>query len=193
MGGGVLTVTKMRLLSEGDGHWKSEDGRVAIHRDSTFETECELAPHPVRLGRAEYAWYRGLDAWDKEHRVEPYEKRMALREGKRGYLCPGGETHYYTMWTVEVDGEWTDTVHDSFAEARGAVEENLGVTTVLVPKRKPKSEPEEKWEPAPAGTFATVIDTAGRATWVGCGHPAERDINDHCYICHAELERVLIA
>jgi len=44
------------------------------------------------------------------------------------------------------------------------------------------------WEPKPAGFFATTVNaTTGRATWVGCGHPAERDINDDCLTCHAAL------
>jgi hypothetical protein len=51
-------------------------------------TYCE-APHPVRLGR------------DTEHyQGEPFERRMAINDGAKGYKCPGGCEHSYSIWVV---------------------------------------------------------------------------------------------
>jgi hypothetical protein len=59
-----------------------------IRRDDEAVTWCEDA-HPVRLGR------------NPEHqRNEPWERKVAIDDGRKGYLCPGGVEHFYTCWVV---------------------------------------------------------------------------------------------
>lgn len=62
--------------------------RWVIERDDDAETECDN-PHPVRLGR------------NPQHlRGECRERRDAIDYGHKGYRCPGGEVHLYTLWFV---------------------------------------------------------------------------------------------
>lgn len=65
------------------------------------ETFCE-EPHPVRLGRS-----------PEHYRGEPWQRAEAIRGGKRGYLCPGGETHLYPLCVVYDE-------HDDRASNAGA-------------------------------------------------------------------------
>lgn len=61
--------------------------RWAIQREEAV-TYCD-DQHPVRLGRK------------PEHfHGEPTARRLAIALGKKGYLCPGGETHTYPLWVV---------------------------------------------------------------------------------------------
>jgi hypothetical protein len=74
-------------------------GPWRIEADHENETECE-GPHPVRLGRNA-----------KHIRYECRERRNAIDEDKKGYLCPGGETHFYTVWVLvngDEQGDWFD-------------------------------------------------------------------------------------
>jgi hypothetical protein len=59
-----------------------------IQRDDEAVTWCE-EPHPVRLGR------------NAQHvRNESWERNIAIRDGRKGYLCGGNEEHFYTCWVV---------------------------------------------------------------------------------------------
>lgn len=73
------------------------------------DTFCE-EPHPVRLGR------------NPEHYSgEPSERAAAIRYGKRGYLCPGGEAHTYPVWIVydeDNDRASNAGVSDVYREAK---------------------------------------------------------------------------
>jgi len=66
---------------------ESAEPRWVIQKEEAV-TFCEDS-HPVRLGRrAEH--YPG----------ELFERKMAIDEGKKGYLCPGGMDHTYPIWVV---------------------------------------------------------------------------------------------
>lgn len=115
-------ITILRPIAPAwNGHsagWRSDDGRVEIYLDETFQTECE-EPHPVRV------------RVDTTLLVIPAEAKRSY--GRRGveyasWHCYGGEEHYYSQWTVQIDGDWTDDVYDTFAQARGVVEKIVGKT-----------------------------------------------------------------
>lgn len=61
-------------------HW-------VIQREEAV-TFCEDS-HPVRLARR-----------PEHYQGEPWERQIAIRAGKRGYLCPGGMEHTYPVWVV---------------------------------------------------------------------------------------------
>lgn len=167
----------MKLMCQEDGYWKSDDGRVEIIHDHSFETECE-EPHPVRMLRS------SIDPNTPWGARILQAERFSVR-GERGgkyisYLCPGGEVHFYSMWTVNVDGEWTPDVYEKFTQARRVAEDLVGPMTL---GRRPRveappavvivSERERDFDPA-----------TGIASWRACGHRAELDINECCYTCH---------
>jgi hypothetical protein len=52
-------------------------------------TECE-EPHPMRLPR-----HPEQPQWN-----DWSERADAIRAGKKGYLCPGGQEHWYPIWVV---------------------------------------------------------------------------------------------
>ena len=82
-------------------------GPWRIEADHENESECE-EPHPVRVGRT-----------SRHYRNECRERTDAIDEGKPGYLCPGGETHFYTTWVLMNGGEQGDWFHrykDAVAE-----------------------------------------------------------------------------
>jgi|SRR5882672_3861800 len=81
--------------------------RWRIERDDDFETLCDTA-HPVRLGRNAH----------HEH-GETWERADAIDRSMKGYLCPGSETHYYTMWVVvrcQEQSDWFGRYKDAVAE-----------------------------------------------------------------------------
>ena len=165
-----MTEQTIRITKQEEGLWKSEDGRVMISLDETFETECDDA-HPVRMR---------LDKFP--HLKRPLDAKITNRLTKKdgwvqyiSYLCPGCALHYYSQWTVEVDGEWTDDVYDTFEQAMGAAERHTGARIVASRTRKPKVEMVRATE---------IHPVTGAATWVACGHRAEMDINEDCYTCH---------
>lgn len=176
----------MRLISEGNQRYVSEDGRVMVELDSTFETECD-EPHPVRMRmdalRAAYSRdEHGQRAFDKfVHNTKVFGGREITKLTKEGWVtyltwhCDGGEVHNYSMWTSQVDNEWTDIVTDKFNETVGELEKLLGEEIKVVHPRKPKAKVRE-----------TVI-VNDRARWAACGHPAELDINEQCYVCHQDV------
>lgn len=119
----------MKLECIEPGHWRSEDGRVEITLDDTYETECDT-PHPVRMKLSKLT----------AEQIKRLPFGHSIKRGCATWLCPGGEIHYYSMWTAQVDGEWTRESYDTFGAARGAVEEIVGPTTL---KRRKKAEPGE--------------------------------------------------
>lgn len=127
-------TTKLECIASG--HWRSEDGHVEITLDDSYETECE-ASHPVRM---------------KLSKLTPEQiKRLpfghSIRGGYATWVCPGGEIHFYSMWTAQVDGEWTSESYNTFAEARGAVEEIVGPTKLGRRHAEPVAAPEPELTP----------------------------------------------
>lgn len=159
----------LKLYSKGSGHYESEDGRVVVTLDDTFETFCE-GPHPVR--------YRLDRLSEVEKRELPLDAKRTTRRTKGGwveyvsYECLGDASHYYSMWTVSVDGEWTENVYETLGEALSVVEDATG-TKVKRVRRKVKRERVREFDAV-----------TGAATWKRCGHRAELDVNEDCYTCH---------
>lgn len=180
-----------RLISKGDGYWVLEgtegqpgqtDG-TAIQRDDTFQTECD-DPHPVRISRERRAEWQGMSDWDKQQLSRTnWAEYWALQNGKRGWYCEGGEEHFYTQWTVRIDGEWTEEVCDSFAEARQVLEGYIGKVKLSRPA-KPKQPSWQEQTQQVLDAAAVTYAPSGRRSWAACGHPAELDIDNHCYVCH---------
>jgi len=126
----------MRLISQGDGMWVSEDGRCSIERDDTYETYCD-DPHPQKLSRDDRAKFAGMDDHDRRGLSSwNWPKYWALLHGHKGFVCDGGQSHWYTMWVVVVEDERTEDVYDKFGQARAALEAIAGEKTTLV-RRKP--------------------------------------------------------
>jgi GNAT superfamily N-acetyltransferase len=126
-----------KLISQGPGHYETGDGRGFISLDETFETECD-DPHPMKLSKVDRAEFAAMDDHAKRMLSRSnYARYDALARGKKGYLCPGHSEHYYSQWTVRVDGEWTHDVYDSFSQARQVLEEELGYKLTLQRQRKP--------------------------------------------------------
>lgn len=170
----------IRLVCLDRGQWVSDDfvddpddprarpylSRVLITLDDTFETECD-EPHPVKIR---------VDDPNASYMVSEARKSGATVHTKQGrtkagwvnyytWQCPGSCPHFYSQWTVSIDGDWTDDVYDTFSEARGVVEAIVG-KTVLV-RRKP--------EP---------VVPASPSECPSCGNRWEFDINGGCYHCH---------
>ena len=144
-GKGEGDPTKLISTPADEGRTSSEydtgDGRGHIELDDTFETECDDA-HPVKFSQADREQYAKLSDFDKTRLSrENWPKYVALRDRKKGYLCPGGEPHYYSQWTVQVDGDWTEDVYDTFAQAKAVLEDRLGHKLTIQRQRKPKPEP----------------------------------------------------
>jgi hypothetical protein len=108
-----------KLIPLGPGQWQSDDGRVEITLDHTFETECD-EPHPVRYSMKTIETQ--FSGWFRESLLQ----RGTIRNGYLTYQCEGNESHWYAMWTVQVDGEWTPDVYEKFADARAAAEKIVG-------------------------------------------------------------------
>lgn len=87
---GVTLTTR-----EGYGGWFTTDGRYEVREECELLSECEN-PHPVRVGRelreritAELrrGYYLALCARFGQGAVD------AVRDGRAGYHCPGGQEH----------------------------------------------------------------------------------------------------
>lgn len=87
--------------------------RWKVERDDENETECEAA-HPVRLGRNARPYNNDQGS----------ERTRAIEAGRKGYLCPGGELHFYSTWVVvdPVTRE-QDSTHDHYRHAKAACDE----------------------------------------------------------------------
>jgi hypothetical protein len=88
------TVNGVKLHSDGQGGWFTSDRRFEIRLGYGGTTECE-ADHPVRLtpDLIKQAQNNPATVW-----AQPILE--AVREGKRGYQCPGGSEHTYNAWQV---------------------------------------------------------------------------------------------
>lgn len=104
------TVEGIRLVSSGEGHWHSADGRYGVQLESGV-TFC-VDKHPVKITRQ-------LRQWAEENHTRSVAQPVlsAIAMGRRGYLCPGDEEHGYPVWTIWVNGEVVDETGDTFAAA----------------------------------------------------------------------------
>jgi len=147
------------LVSNGPGEYRSTDGRVEISLDPTFQTWCDNEhTHPVRLrvDKMHYAYSdRGIEEMKRRGKIT---SKWSKSEGRYvqylTYQCEGGEEHFYSMWTVEVDGEWTDDVYETFAAARLAAEKVVGPMKVVRPRKPVEVEPVVARIPGEQGTDA---------------------------------------
>lgn len=203
------TPSTMRLHHRGDGIWETDelaDGRhpiVFISRDDTFETECDNDhPHPVKI-RVDTLTEAARNAERENARKIAYgdvkEIQRVTKHGWATYLtyqCPGGELHYYSQWTVQIWGEWLgdDGVHDTLGSAIQAAQDALGgVKLIRTVERKPKTTPVEQlvYSSDEFKTWSNSLSRTivnGRSSWTACGHPAELDIDNHCYTCHQRVD-----
>ena len=176
----------IRIEKQDADFWKSQDGRVAIYHDHTFETECD-GPHPVKqrldVIRRRFATDADFQRYiDKMKRSEG-AKVIARRTKSDGWVeyltwqCYGGEIHNYSQYTAEVDGDWTDDVYDTLTGAMSAVARVTGARVVNGRPAKPRTE-----------RATAVNELTGAAVWVACGHRAELDVNEDCYTCHNSVE-----
>lgn len=104
-----ITRHGVRLLkpAEGSRVYRTEDGRFEIAWSYGYITECE-ASHPVRYTPEMIAHaLSDREGWDTPHRGTmnmSHDARQQIRrdlaEGRRGYLCEGGDEHYYGMWEL---------------------------------------------------------------------------------------------
>jgi hypothetical protein len=85
------TIDGIKWVSKGDKTWVTEDGVYTVEYVDDFETECD-DEHPVKLT----GWMRVSIARNPHH--WPGDARWAVRDGKRGYKCPGGQIHHYGLW-----------------------------------------------------------------------------------------------
>lgn len=126
-------TSKQKLVSKGDGLYELEgdEQNTYIALDTTYETECD-DPHPARV-RAD-----GLSEREREDLIRGGAK-VTYRNGVEyvSYYCWGHETHYYSMWTVMVNGDWTDDVYETFAQARAVLEREIGPVVLARPRRTP--------------------------------------------------------
>lgn len=95
----VRVVEGVRLVSHGDGHWATEDGRHGIQREAGV-TYCD-EQHPMRFTTD---LRRDVLARPHLYSAGAYN---AARADRSGYLCDGGE-HTYPVWTVWSDGTEND-------------------------------------------------------------------------------------
>lgn len=126
------------LQKTGTGEYASADGRIRIIHDPTFQTYCD-GEHPVRMrvDRLPLVYSdQGVREMMNRGRIR---SKWSRSEGRYveylTYQCPGDEMHFYAMWTVEIAGEWTDDVYDTFSQARGAAEAAVG--PLKVTRRRP--------------------------------------------------------
>ena len=171
----------IKLINQGDQEYISEDGRIRVVLDRTFETECD-GEHPVKMRLDEYTRYyttpeaaqAAVDKMIMFSGAKVIGKRT--KEGWVQYItwqCRGGESHYYSQWTSEVDSDWTEIVTDTLTETVGSLEKLLDARIILGRKAKVPMERKRVLDPV-----------TGSATWAACGHRAELDINEDCYTCH---------
>lgn len=122
----------MYLVSRGPGHYELEGdpNGTFIMLDHTFQTECD-EPHPCKMRVDDLANFY-TDGGEKFCRG----KRRFFKKTKAGvveyvsWYCDGGEEHHYSQWVVMVDGDWTENVYDTFAEARSVLEAAIGKVTL---------------------------------------------------------------
>lgn len=153
---------KQYLVSKGDGLWELEgDPNTFISRDDTFQTECD-DPHPMRFSKQEIRDWHALSPFERDRRFS-HEYNWAMRNDKRGYMCPGGELHYYSMWTVMINGDWTEDMGETFAQARAVLEDAIGKVTL----KRQRKEPEPEVNPAHMHQYAVAaLNTLAMTTEV---------------------------
>ena len=112
-------IDGLKVISQGDGRWLTEDGRYEIRLGYGGLTTCDEAGHPVRITRDLAA-----DIRDNPH-AYPAEASWAVRTNQRGYFCPGSETHQapddWQVWDNQ-KGDYVDEPrYESFQDAVGSL------------------------------------------------------------------------
>lgn len=81
------TIDGLRLISEGGGAWRTEDGRYEVRLNYGGVTYCD-GPHPVRV-----TWK--MAGWARKNATHAHAKPIlwAIALGKSGYYCQGEEEH----------------------------------------------------------------------------------------------------
>lgn len=131
------------------------------------ETFCD-EPHPIRLGRS-----------PQHYPGEPWERTQAIRDGKPGYLCPGGEVHLYPVWIVydaEDDSSSNAGAFDVFREAKQLRDRlNEEQAHLAAAPAEPAEEP-------------TSLDMLADYECPECGPVVDRDDP----LCLSEVEALLV-
>jgi hypothetical protein len=119
------TIKGIKWVSQGDRRWLSEDGQWTVEYVDDFETECEHE-HPVKITRQMREAFFAASEWDQDHRWD-WKVAMAIREGRKGYMCYGGEVHFYGLWVAgAVTGEPEVIIRDdTFEGAASAVARHI--------------------------------------------------------------------
>lgn len=111
-------IDGLRLVSDGKGVWRTEDGAYEVRKGYDGMTFCE-GPHPVRITPA-------LAEAARQHSTRDWAGPIltALYLGKRGYLCPGEVEHEnpqaWQVWDLTRESNvspFEESRYDSFAEA----------------------------------------------------------------------------
>jgi hypothetical protein len=120
-------IDGIKWISQGNKTWLSEDGLWALEYIDDFTTECEN-PHPVKISNEYRKKFFATLPHERSMKFS-MEVRFVIQEGKRGYYCEGGMTHYYGLW---VSGAAPGTTGpeviiraETFKEAAQAVAEHL--------------------------------------------------------------------
>jgi hypothetical protein len=123
--------TDVVMVNEGDHRWVSEDGEYVIERVDDYETECD-AEHPVRIGRPLREQFAQAQRAGTDHLWQS-DLRRAIKEGRKGYQCPGCETHFYSMWEVgSKHGYELISRDDAFGDALHYLGEHLKTGKIFV-------------------------------------------------------------
>lgn len=123
----------MNLKRKEAGCYVTDDGRYEVSKGHVF-TECD-APHPVRISRQDRddirrAHQSGASReWLDARQRHPWAALDAVRAGKRGYFCEGGEEHVrdsWGVWDLAKDdyvpgGEDFDNMKDAVAFLEGEI------------------------------------------------------------------------
>lgn len=101
-------VRGVRFIRQDDGSWEDEDGRYVIAYDDTFESECD-DEHPMKISKSMRERFYADTQWEQDHSW-PFYIRDAIRNGRRGYLCPGCEPHNYGLWVAGEKGNVDEVI-----------------------------------------------------------------------------------
>lgn len=149
----------MKLISQGDQHYVTEDGVYEIELDPNFDTWCD-EPHPVRLSKQDKIEFAAMSDWDKQQLSRSnFAKYWALLNGGKGWYCEGDSEHTYSQWIVcEVGGSYVGIdgveAYDTFGEAKARLEAHMGEKLTVSRPRKPKVDPESYTDAAGRKFFA---------------------------------------
>jgi len=102
----------MRLKRKEAGVYVTEDGRFEVSKGHAY-SECDN-PHPVQISREVRNEIRTAASyplhWEAVRRKYGADVCRAVLDGKRGYMCYGGEEHWRVSWGV------TDLAKDDYVD-----------------------------------------------------------------------------